>query len=170
MLYPIAREMGIVVEPAEVADIPRLQEIYSGPGLHGSLAQARWYVHSHLEYNSILVAKVDGSIQGACFWRIEGEKVCGTGWIEDMWVEEAFRGLGLGEKLLRRAVADLKGHFSKDGLVLRKIFLTTQVTNNTARALYEKVGFVKCGEVDGMYADGILTLIYGRDMRDNPES
>ena len=71
--------------------------------------------------------------------------------------------------LLRRAVADLKGHFSRDGLILRKIFLTTQVTNNAARALYEKVGFVKCGEVDGMYADSVLTLIYGCDMRENPD-
>jgi ribosomal protein S18 acetylase RimI-like enzyme len=168
MQLPIAGEMEIVVESAKETDIPRLEEIYSGPGLHGSLAQARWYVHSHLEYNSILVAKVDGRIEGACFWRIEGEKVCGAGWIEDMWVEEGFRGLGLGEMLLKRAVADLEEHFSKDGLVLRKIFLTTHETNKAARALYEKVGFVKCGEVDGMYADGILTLIYGRDMRESP--
>jgi ribosomal protein S18 acetylase RimI-like enzyme len=169
MLLPIAREMSVVVEPAIAADIPRLEEMYSAPGLHGNLAQSRWYVHSHLEYNSILVAKVDGMIQGACFWRIEGEKVCGAGWIEDMWVEEGFRGLGLGEKLLRRAVVDLVRHFSMDGLVIRKIFLTTQVANEAARALYEKLGFVKCGEVDSMYADGILTLIYGRDMRRNPE-
>jgi ribosomal protein S18 acetylase RimI-like enzyme len=169
MPLPIAREMSVVVESVKVADTPRLEEIYSGPGLHGNLAQSRWYVHSHLDYNSILVAKVDGAIQGACFWRIEGEKVCGTGWIEDMWVEEGFRRLGLGEKLLRRAVADLVVHFNKDGLVLRKIFLTTQVTNEAARTLYEKLGFAKCGEVDGMYADGIPTLIYGRDMRTNPE-
>ena len=161
--------MEIAVRPAKKADIPRLEEIYAGEGLHRSLAQARWYVHSHFDYNSILVARVDGKIQGACFWRIEGEKGCGTGWIEDMWVEKEYRRLGLGEKLLRRAVADLKEHFSKDGLVLRKIFLTTQVTNEAARALYEKIGFVKCGEVDSMYEDGIKTLIYGRDMRENPD-
>lgn len=85
-----------------------------------------------------------------------------------MWVEKGFRRLGLGERLLRKAVADLKEHFSKDGLVLRKIFLTTHVTNKAARALYEKLGFVKCGKVDSMYEDGILTLMYGRDMRENP--
>ena len=161
--------MEVVVEPARKTDVPRLEAIYSGPGLHTNLAQARWYVHSHIEYNNILVAKVDGLIQGACFWRIEGEKVYGAGWIEDMWVEGKYRGLGLGESLLRRAVADMKEHFSSDGLVLRKIFLTTHATNNAARALYEKVGFVKCGEVDSMYVDGVLTVIYGRDMRTNPD-
>jgi ribosomal protein S18 acetylase RimI-like enzyme len=164
----IASVMEVIVEPAKETDISRLEEIYSAEELHRSHTQARWYVRSHFDYNSILVAKVDGRIQGACFWRIEGEKVCGTGWIEDMWVEKGFRKLGLGERLLRRAVADLNDHFSKDGLILRKIFLTTNVTNKAARALYEKLGFVKCGEVDSMYEDGILTLIYGRDMRENP--
>ena len=165
---PIARGMEVIVEPAKETDISRLEEIYSAEELHRSLAQARWYVRSHFDYNSILVARVDGRIQGACFWRIEGEKVCGTGWIEDMWVEKGFRRLGLGERLLRKAVADLREHFSKDGLVLRKILLTTHVTNKAARDLYEKLGFAKCGEVDSMYEDGILTLMYGRDMRENP--
>lgn len=165
---PIARGMEVIVEPAKETDIPRLEEIYSAEDLHGSLPQARWYVRSHFDYNSILVARVDDRIQGSCFWRIEGEKVSGTGWIEDMWVEKRFRRIGLGERLLRKAVADLEEHFSKDGIVLRKIFLTTHVTNKAARALYEKLGFVKCGEVDSMYQDGILTLVYGRDMRENP--
>jgi len=160
--------MEVIVEPAKETDIPRLEEIYSAEELHCSLAQARWYVQSHFDYNSILVARVDGTIQGSCFWRIEGEKIYGTGWIEDMWVEKGFRRLGLGERLLRRAVEDLEKHFSKDGLVLRKIFLTTHETNKGARALYEKLGFMRCGEVDSMYEDGILTLIYGRDMRKKP--
>jgi len=160
--------MEFIVEPAKESDIPRLEEIYSAEDLHCGLAQARWYVQSHFDYNNILVAKVDGTIQGSCFWRIEGEKVYGTGWIEDMWVEKGFRRSGLGERLLRTAVEDLQKHFSKDGLVLRKIFLTTHVTNKAARGLYEKLGFTRCGEVDGMYEDGILTLIYGRDMREKP--
>jgi ribosomal protein S18 acetylase RimI-like enzyme len=157
--------MGPVVESARKTDIPRLVEIYSCQELHGSRAEAEWYVRSHIDHNSILVARVDGKIQGSCIWRIEGEKVCGTGWIEDMWVEKEFRRLGLGEKLLRKAVADLKVHFSRDGFVLRKIFLTAQVTNRAAISLYKKVGFIECGRVDSMYKDGITALIYGIDAR-----
>jgi ribosomal protein S18 acetylase RimI-like enzyme len=157
--------MKITVGPATKEDIPRLEEMYSGEGLHRNLAQGRWYVHANFDYHNILVAKVDGVIQGACFWRIEGEKYCGAGWIEDMWVEKDFRGLGLAEALLRMALSDMKKSFEKDGLVLRKIFLTTQARNKAARGLYEKVGFVVCGEVDGMYEDGLLTLIYGLDAR-----
>jgi ribosomal protein S18 acetylase RimI-like enzyme len=82
-----------------------------------------------------------------------------------MWVEKDFRRMGLAEALIRRATADLKEDFEKDGLILRKIFLTTQARNKAARALYEKVGFVVCGEVEGMYEDGVLTLIYGLDSR-----
>ena len=157
--------MEPIVESAMKTDIPRLVDIYSCKELHGSRAEADWYVRSHIDYNSILVARVDGKIQGSCIWRIEGEKVYGTGWIEDMWVEKGFRRLGLGERLLSRAVADLKVHFSRDGLVLRKIFLTTQDTNRAARALYEKIGFVECGRVDSMYEDGITALVYGMDVR-----
>lgn len=157
--------MKVTIERARNEDIPRLEVIYSGEGLHRNPVQGKWYVHSHFDYNHILVAKVDGEIQGACFWRIEGEKYCGAGWIEDMWVEEGFRKHGLAEALLRKALDDLKEDFEKDGLVLRKVFLTTQSTNKAAKGLYEKVGFEKCCEVDGMYVDDVLTLIYGLDMR-----
>ena len=157
--------MKVTVERARKKDIPRLEEIYSGEGLHRSIDRGRWYVHSHFDYNHILVAKVEGRIQGACFWRIEGEKYCGAGWIEDMWVEEGFRRRGLAEALLRKALVDIKEDFERDCLVLRKVFLTTQAPNKAARSLYEKVGFVRCGEVDDMYVDGVLTLIYGIPMR-----
>lgn len=157
--------MEFSVEPAKETDIPRLVEMYSSKELHGSRSEADWYVRSHIDHNGVLVARVEGRVEGCCIWRIEGEKVCGTGWIEDMWVEEGFRRHGLGERLLRRAIAELGLHFSRSDLVMRKIFLTAQVTNKAAMSLYEKVGFTEYGRVDGMYRDGTTTLIYGMDAR-----
>lgn len=63
--------------------------------------------------------------------------------------------------------AGLKMHFSRDGLVLRKILLTTHVANRTTRALCERVGFTECERVNSMYEDGITALIYGIDTRLN---
>lgn len=152
--------MNIVVENARKDDIERLSDIYSSPDLHRRKDQALWYVECYFNYHHIEVAKVDGVIQGACFWRIEGEKVWGFGWIEDLWVERAFRKKGLGEKLLRTALDEMKVFFEKDGIGMRRVALTTDLVNQNARKLYEKLGFVNVANITDIYEDGKESLFY----------
>ena len=145
-------------------DLPRLIEVFSHPDLKTSIDESKWFVNCYLEYHHVLVAKVDGEIQGACFWRIEGERCCGLGWIENIWVEEGFRKLGLGERLLTRAVADIKDYFTEHGVKPRKVVLFTQRERTSARRLYERAGFKHVASVEGMYDPGGQDMIYLLDL------
>ena len=145
-------------------DIPGLIEIFSNPDLKTSREESEWFVNCYMEYHHVLLAKVDGQIQGACFWRIEGERHSGLGWIENIWVEEKYRKLGLGERLLGRAVEDIKSFFSDHGVRPRRVVLTTQVERKSARRLYEKMGFRHVASIEGMYDPGGHDMLYMLDL------
>lgn len=153
----------IVISRADEADLGRLIEMYSSPDLKAGSEQARWFVGCYFDYHHILVARVGGAIRGACFWRIEGEDYCGLGWVENLYVEEGHRKRGLGERLLRAAIDDMKVFYSRDGIKLRKVVLTTQVGRDHARRLYEKVGFKESARLEGMYDDEENDVVYVLD-------
>lgn len=141
-------------------DLDQLVEVYSHPDLKATIKEARWFVRCYFDYHHILVAKHRGKIQGACFWRIEGEERCGLGWVENLWVEEPYRCLGLGERLLKAAVEDMKRCYERDGCPLRNVILTTQAEREVARRLYEKVGFRKVTEVSNLYDRDGRDMLY----------
>ena len=140
--------------------MPRLVEIYSSRQLKTSLRESRWFVNCYYDYHHIVVAKMDGEIQGACFWRIEGEEYSGLGWIENLWVEVGFRKRGLGEHLLRKAIRDMETFFKHRRKRLRRVILTTQVERGSARRLYEKVGFRCNAKLGDAYEHGGMDLMY----------
>lgn len=57
------------------------------------------------------------------------------GQIEDVVVDEAYRGKGLGEKIMRRLIAEAKK------LKLEEVGLTSRPSRVAANALYKKLGF-----------------------------
>ncbi len=156
------RRMQVV--PATKADLPRLKSIFSNADLKTSMEEANWFVNCYFDYHHVLLGKVDGEIQGACFWRIEGERYSGLGWIENVWVEEEYRKLGLGEKLLAQAIKDITKYFRMHGIKPRKVVLMTQVERAAARRLYEKVGFLQVASVESMYDPGGHDLVYMLDL------
>ena len=153
-------EIGAVTKK----DVPRLVKIFSNADLKTSMEESNWFVNCYRDYHHILLAKVDNEIQGACFWRIEGERYSGLGWIENIWVEEKFRKLGIGEKLLGRAVADIRKYFSDLGVKPRRVVLTTQAERKSARRLYEKIGFRHVASIEGMYDPGGHDMVYMLDL------
>jgi ribosomal protein S18 acetylase RimI-like enzyme len=152
------------VVAARKKDTPRLVEIFSNADLKTSREESQWFVNCYMDYHHVLLAKVDDDIQGACFWRIEGERYSGLGWIENIWVEERFRKLGLGEKLLSQAVNDIKSFFRSHGVEPRKVVLLTQTERRSARRLYEKVGFRQVASIEGMYDPGGHDMLYLLDL------
>lgn len=154
----------LAIQNASRDDIPRLVEVFSNPDLKTSPDESTWFVNSYFDYHQILIARVDGEIQGACFWRIEGERYSGLGWIENLWVEERFRKMGLGERLLTRAVADIAAFFKEHGVEPRKVVLMTQDERESARRLYEKVGFRHVASIEGMYDPGGHDMVYMLDL------
>jgi len=157
--------MTIEISKVTKKNLSRLIEMFSDPDLKTNREESDWFVHCYFDYHHINVAKVDGNIQGACFWRIEGEKYSGLGWIENLWVEEQYRRMNLGEKLLRRSIEDMKVFFEKDNKRLRKVVLTTQEERASARKLYEKIGFRSVASLGDIYDPGGHDLFYVLDLK-----
>ena len=145
---------------ANASDIEDLIRIYSSPHLYHNREEASWFVKSFFDYHHIKVAKDGGKVIGVIFWNVVEEKHHGLTEIVDLWIEERFRRRGLGEKLLRLVIEDMKALFAKDNFVLRKVLVTTGDDNEPAKKLYEKVGFKKSAVLADLFAKGENELIY----------
>jgi len=157
--------LTVEIRHATKDDLESLVDIFRNEDLKTSEEESRWFINCYFDYHHIVVAEVDGKIQGACVWRIEGERYSGLGWIENIWVEEKSRKMGLAEKLLTRSIDDMRVFFDHHGIKLRKVVLTTQVERNSARKLYEKIGFRVVARLDELYDSGGQDLIYVMDVR-----
>ncbi len=87
------------------------------------------------EHTALLVARIDGEIVGSltlAFYRIPtGLKA----WIEDVVVDDAARGQGVGESLSRHAVDEARRRGAKD------VALTSRPSRAAANRLYRRLGF-----------------------------
>ena len=86
--------------------------------------------------STLFVARVDGQIVGSLtlvFYRIPtGLKA----WIEDVVVDEAARGHGVGEALSQAALEEARRHGAK------AVSLTSRPSREAANRLYQRIGFV----------------------------
>ncbi len=85
--------------------------------------------------SALFVARVDGAVVGSltlAFYRIPtGLKA----WIEDVVVDGAARGLGIGEALNRAALDEARRRGAKD------VSLTSRPSREAANRLYQRIGF-----------------------------
>jgi ribosomal protein S18 acetylase RimI-like enzyme len=83
----------------------------------------------------LFLARLDGRIVGSltlAFYRIPtGLKA----WIEDVVVDDAVRGRGVGELLNRSALAEARARGAKD------VSLTSRPSREAANRLYQRIGF-----------------------------
>lgn len=93
------------------------------------------------EYCTYLVAEVEGKVVGSCGMT----NICNEGNIDNVVVEEAFRGNGIAQRLLQKLIAlgDAKG--------IEAYTLEVRVSNAAAIHVYEKLGFVSEGIRPGFY-------------------
>ena len=83
-----------------------------------------------------LVAEIDGAFAGMCIYFKSFSTWLGRPgvYVQDLFVEERFRGAKVGENLLRRVAAATR---AQGGVYLR---LSVDVGNETAQAFYERLG------------------------------
>lgn len=152
--------MDFQILDASNKDLEILIEIYSSPHLYHKREEASWFVKSFFDYHHIKVVKCRGRIIGVLFWNVVEEKHHGLAEIVDLWIDEGFRRRGLGEKLLRSAIENMRQVFEKDGYKLRKALATTGEDNEPAMKLYKKIGFEKSAVLKDLFADGENELVY----------
>lgn len=152
--------MSIRIVDVDENDVEGLIEIYNSPHLYHTREEAAWFVKSYFDYHHIRIVKHEEKIIGAIFWNVVEEKHHGLTEIGDFWIDEGFRRRGLGERLLRAVIEDMKRFFARDSFVLRKILVTTGDDNVPAKRLYEKVGFRRAAALADLFAQGETELIY----------
>jgi ribosomal protein S18 acetylase RimI-like enzyme len=152
--------MNAKIADAEENDVESLIEIYSSPELYHNREEANWFVKSFFDYHHIKLVQVEGKVIGTLFWNVKEEKHHGLVEIVDFWIDESFRRRGLGEKLLRLVIEDMKQLFAAHRCPLRKVLATTGEDNMPARKLYEKVGFQKSAALRDLFGQGETELVY----------
>lgn len=86
--------------------------------------------------NSVLfVARVDGRIVGSLTLAMYRIPTGLKAWIEDVVVDDAARGQGVGEALNRAALADASARGAKN------VSLTSRQSREAANRLYQRLGF-----------------------------
>ncbi|MBZ9963045.1 GNAT family N-acetyltransferase [Mesorhizobium sp. B292B1B] len=85
---------------------------------------------------STLIAEVDGEFAGLClYFPIFSTWMGRPGvYVQDLYVEDRFRGRRIGERLLRRVAAECR---KQGGVYLR---LSVDTDNESAKAFYERLG------------------------------
>ena len=75
--------------------------------------------------------------------------------ISPILIDEAYRGRGIGRKLIERLV-----QFVKESN-LRKIYCTVAIQNTGTLAFFDRLGFVREGYLEQQYKGGMTEVVYG---------
>jgi ribosomal protein S18 acetylase RimI-like enzyme len=152
--------MSCQVSDATKDDVDSLIQVYSSSDMYHNREEASWFVKSYFDYHHIKVVKQRREVVGAIFWNSVEEKHHSLTNIQDLYIDEKFRRKGLGERLLRSSIEDMKKLYAKHGYSLRKVFVTTGEDNKPARNLYEKIGFRLVAVLPDLFAKGENELAY----------
>ena len=152
--------MSMQMADADESAVESLIGIYSSPHLYHNREEASWFVKSFFDYHHVKVVRHVEKVIGAAFWNVVEEKHHGLAEIKDFWIDENFRRRGLGERLLRTIIEDMKQFFAKENFALRKVLVTTGEDNEPAKKLYEKVGFQRSAVLRDLFAQGENELVY----------
>lgn len=77
----------------------------------------------------------DDNILGYCLSGIKSDYYDSLCWLNDLVVDESARGLGIGKRLVRETLKELKSRGN------RRVLLNVSIRNDRALGLYEKTGF-----------------------------
>ncbi len=98
----------------------------------------------------LLIARDDDTACGFALLHERG--VAGSPYLVSIGVAEAYRGRGIGSRLLAHAEA----HFRPRA---RHMFLCVSSFNDGARRLYERLGYVRVGELPDYVIDGASEIL-----------
>lgn len=150
--------MGVQIRDGVSKDFEALCRIYEQ--ITGQRGIATALVELYLDHYFVKVIEGDEGIIGHLVWFSREEPRLGWAEILDIGIREGYRRKGLGYKVLREAVHDIKRYFCSKGCSARCIMLFTSQRNEPARGLYEKAGFRKVGYGGYVSEDGVKELLY----------
>ncbi|PSJ57033.1 GNAT family N-acetyltransferase [Kumtagia ephedrae] len=154
----------ILIRPATVADAERIHSSVLGIArVMDGVDKVRCTVADLIDYGfgpdphfEAVIAEVDGAYAGMClFFRSFSTWQGRPGaYVQDLFVDDAFRGLGVGAKLLRRVAAIIR---DRGGSYLR---LSVDVQNSAAQAFYTRIDITVSDteQIHAAYGETFLNL------------
>lgn len=134
----------VTLRPGTIGDVETIHAALLGLGTHIGAPEEiqstpddlRRYGFGKKPAFSTLIAEIDGEFAGMCLhFPIFSTWMGRPGvYVQDLYVEDRFRGRRVGEKLLRRVAKECR---VAGGAYLR---LSVDTDNETAKAFYEKLG------------------------------
>ncbi len=147
---------------ATAADAPRVAEILISsraahlpfaPLAHSPAEVQAWIAQVLVPGGGVRLALVDGVPRALSAHGVDN----GVGWIEQLYAESGFTGLGLGAALLRHALAELHAAGA------HPVRLWCFQANAGARRFYERHGFTAVAFTDGRgNEEGCPDVLYER--------
>lgn len=155
---------NVLIRPGTVEDVETIHAALLRLGAHTGAQQEitstaddlRSYGFGENPAFSSLIAEVGGEFAGLCLhFPIFSTWMGRPGvYVQDLYVEDRFRGRRIGERLLRRAARECR----KDGGVYLRLSVDTD--NKTAKAFYERLGikWSSCEQVQKIVGDAFFAF------------
>jgi len=100
----------------------------------------------------VWIAEIEGEVVGMMSVSIKrGDSVK----ISPILIDEAYRGRGIGRKLIERLVQFVEENN------LRKIYCTVAIQNTGTLAFFDRLGFIREGYLEQQYKGGMTEVVYG---------
>jgi len=141
----------LAIRPAREGDLEAINRIYNLEILQGTatwdlapwtLEERRAWFAGHDALTPVLVAEHDGEVAGFAYATLVSQK---KGWRftreDTIYVDERYRGRGVGDRLLGALLAALRG------LGVRLVIASITSTNEASIRLHRKHGFEVMGEM-----------------------
>ncbi len=133
----------------EVARIMSSTELWQRYGVDFESARKR-FKQALRGKAHMFVAEIEGKVAGF-LWYVPRGAFDRSGYIELIGIKNTYRGRGIGKALMEF----VEKEFNPDD-----IFLLVSDFNKEAQKFYEKLGFVKIGEIKDYVVKGITEFIY----------
>ena len=145
---PAAAVDDITIRPARREDVDAICTLEQGCFSAYNLSRRQLQYLQHRHTAVFLVAEQGGRVVGEGIALLRHHKQSLSGRVYSLAVDPACRGRGIGERLMRAMVHELRHRH------VRRVYLEVEATNAPAVHLYERLGFRGIGALPDYYGDG----------------
>jgi len=138
----------IVIRPARRADLDAISALEQGCFNTYNLSRRQLQYLQQRQTTVFLVAEQGGQVVGEGIALVRHDKSCISGRVYSRAVDPGSRGQGIGEKLMREMIEQLR---QRD---VRRVYLEVEASNTGAIHLYERLGFASIGTLPDYYGEG----------------
>jgi ribosomal-protein-alanine acetyltransferase len=138
----------IVIRQARRADLDAISALEQGCFNTYNLSRRQLQYLQQRQTTVFLVAEQGEKVVGEGIALVRHHRSCISGRVYSLAVDPGSRGQGIGEKLMREMIEQLR---QRD---VRRVYLEVEASNTGAIHLYERLGFASIGKLPDYYGEG----------------